>query len=107
MIDWERRRRNIKILCAANGVNATQVANAQEMSPNTLTKFLNSKDPDRALSPKSLALVLDYFNLSDEADLDTDNPLNDPRASLRRTISELSEEEAIKLDRELKARYRQ
>lgn len=105
MIDWERRRRNIKILCAANNVNATQVARAQDMSPNTLTKFLNSDDPQRALSPKSLALVLDYFGLSDEADLDTNNPLNDPRTSLRRIVSELPEEEAIKLDRELKARY--
>lgn len=104
MIDWERRRRNIKILCAANDVSATEVANAKGLSPNTLTKFLNSNEP-RALSPKSLSLVLDYFKLSDESDLDTDNPLSDPKIALRRVIDGLSPEDAITLHRELSARF--
>jgi len=104
MIDWERRRRNIKILCAANDVNPTEVALAKNLSPNTLTKFLNAKTP-RSISAKTLALVLDYFELSDESDLDTDNPLTDPKIALRRIIDKLSPEDAIVLTRELNARF--
>jgi transcriptional regulator with XRE-family HTH domain len=104
MIDWDRRRRNIKILCAAHEVTATQVALEMNMSPNTLTKFLNAKTP-RGISQKTLALVLEYFNLSDESDLDTDNPLSDPKIALRRIIDDLSPEQAIILNRELQARF--
>ena len=104
MADWERRKRNIKILCAANDVTPTEVALAKNMSPNTLTKFLNSKTP-RSLSARSLALVLDYFNLIDEASLDTDNPLSDPKITLRRIIDDLSPENAIILNRELQSRF--
>ncbi|AUQ92816.1 MULTISPECIES: helix-turn-helix domain-containing protein [Phaeobacter] len=104
MIDWERRRRNIKILCAAHDVNPTQVALAMDMSPNTLTKFLNSKTP-RGVNQRTLALILEYFNLADEADLDTDNPLSDPKIALRRIIDNLSPEDAIILNRELQNRF--
>jgi len=104
MIDWDRRRRNIKILCAANDVTATEVATALNMSPNTLTKFLNAKTP-RSISARTLSLVMDYFGLTDESDLDTDNPLTDPKITLRRIVENLSPEEAIVLTRELKARF--
>lgn len=106
MIDWDRRRRNIRILCAAHNVSATQVANEIDLSPNTLTKFLNAKaETNRTLSAKSLALVINYFGLTDEADLDTDNVLADPRAALRKLVERLTPEQAIALQRELEHRF--
>jgi transcriptional regulator with XRE-family HTH domain len=106
MIDWSKRRRNIRVLCADRGLSPTKVAEAIDLSPNTLTKFLNSDDPERGLSNRTLILILDYFGLSDVTDLDAENPLGDPRISLRRIISELSPEEALALHRELRARFK-
>lgn len=104
MANWEKRQKNLRILCAAKGVSATEVARAIDLSPNTLTKFLNSKEA-RTLSATTLARVVDYFGLTDETDLDSDNPLNDPKIELRRIIENLSPEDAIRLNRELSARY--
>lgn len=104
MADWAKRQKNIRILIAARGDSATQVAKAIDLSPNTLTKFLNSKEI-RTLSSKSLAGIVEYFGLTDETDLDSDNPLNDPKLDLRKIIDDLSPEDAIRLNRELSARY--
>ncbi|EBA15699.1 hypothetical protein RSK20926_13749 [Roseobacter sp. SK209-2-6] len=76
------------------------------MSPNTLTKFLNSKSA-RGLNSDNLGLVVRYFGLTDASDLDTDNPLGDPKIAPRKIIDGLSPDDALDLCRELEARFKE
>ncbi|GEM_PF-3601095 len=77
-------------------LSATELARRLELSPNTITKFLNSREP-RALSAKTLRLIVQYFGLHDEADLDTDNPLADPRTAIRKMIDEMNDRDAYEI----------
>jgi len=100
---WERRRRNMRILITAAGTDGTNVARSVEMSPNTLTKFLRGETP--TLSTKSLDKVLPALDLTHVGQLDTDNPLTDPKIRLQRVIDQIDGPESERLARELEARY--
>ena len=104
MIDWEQRKQNIRVLLAREGMSATELALRLDLSPNTLTKFLNSRS-DRALSAKTLKRVVQYFNMTDEADLDTDNPLADPRIAIRKMLEGLNDGQAFELKEHIEKRY--
>ncbi|WP_154667807.1 helix-turn-helix domain-containing protein [Leisingera caerulea] len=102
-VDWERRRRNIRILMAAQGTNPTKVANSVGLSPNTLSKFTSGSTA--TLSHRSITKVVSALGLSAVEDLDTDNPLNNPRAVLRQLIEDLPDEVLDPLLRELEVRF--
>ncbi|UWR67053.1 helix-turn-helix transcriptional regulator [Phaeobacter inhibens] len=102
-VDWDRRRKNIRILMALAGTNPTRLAAQVELSPNTLSKFTNGST--QTLSEKSLAKVVEALGLSSASDLDTDNPINDPKVVLRRLIDELPEDALPGLARELEVRF--
>lgn len=104
MINWERRKKNIRILLAQKDMSATEFARRLDLSPNTLTKFLNSRN-DRALSAKTLKRIVLYFKLTDEADLDTDDPLADPRIEIRKMLEDLNDGQAYELKEHIKKRY--
>ncbi|KPD10893.1 hypothetical protein [Phaeobacter sp. 11ANDIMAR09] len=102
-IDWERRRKNIRILMAVAGTNPTSLAESVGLSPNTLSKFTGGAT--QSLSPRSLGLIVDGLGLSSASDLDTDNPINDPKVTLRRLIDDLPEEKLPALLKELEVRF--
>jgi transcriptional regulator with XRE-family HTH domain len=102
-IDWERRRKNIRILMAMEGTNPTSLAESVGLSPNTLSKFTNGSTG--SLSPRSIALIVQGLGLSSPSDLDTDNPINDPKVILRRLIDGLPEEKLPDLLKELEVRF--
>lgn len=106
MIDWNRRKVNIRVLIAYHGTSATQVANERGLSPNTLTKFLNSPpESDRKLSAKTIHEIVQHFGLSDESDLDVENIISDPKLALRKIIETLTSDQAEALQRELEHRF--
>lgn len=102
-IDWDRRRKNIRILMAMAGTNPTSLAASVGLSPNTLSKFTNGSN--HSLSPRSLGLVVEALGLSSASDLDTDNPINDPKVTLRKLIDGLPEEKLPDLLKELEVRF--
>jgi transcriptional regulator with XRE-family HTH domain len=102
-IDWDRRRKNIRILMAVAGTNPTKLAESVGLSPNTLSKFTGGST--QSLSPRSLGLVVEGLGLSSTSDLDTDNPINDPKVTLRRLIDGLPEEKLPALLKELEVRF--
>lgn len=102
-VDWERRRRNIRILLAVLGTNPTEFALSVGLSANTLSKFTNGSN--ETLSERSLAKVVDGLKLSSASDLDTDNPINDPKVVLRRLIDDLPSDLLPALLRELETRF--
>ncbi len=102
-VDWDRRRLNVRILMAAKGTNATRVAEAVGLSPNTLSQFTNGRS--KTLSPKSLSLILPELGLAAVEDLDTDTPLANPKASIRRLLDQIPEEELPGLLDDLKKRF--
>ncbi|UWQ76795.1 helix-turn-helix transcriptional regulator [Leisingera sp. M658] len=102
-VDWERRRRNIRILMAAQGTNPTRVANSVKLSPNTLSKFTSGSTAE--LSQRSIVKVVEALGLSSVSDLDTDNPLSNPKAVLRQLINDLPDEVLPALVRELEVRF--
>lgn len=102
-IDWERRRKNIRILMAVEGTTPTSLAERVGLSPNTLSKFTGGAT--KSLSPRSLGLVVGGLGLSSASDLDTDNPINDPKVTLRRLIDGLPEEKIPGLLKELEVRF--
>jgi hypothetical protein len=102
-VDWDRRRKNVRILLAAKGSNPTRMSNAVGLSPNTVSKFTSGKT--ETLSEQSLSKVVSYRGLGSAADLDTDNPLTDPKVTLRRLIDDLPDDLAPGLLKELSARF--
>ncbi len=102
-IDWERRRRNIRILMAAVGTNPTRLAKASNLSANTLSKFLNGGSKE--LTEASMMKVLPALGLHSSLDLDTDNILSDPLNEIKRHLSEIPDSELPGLLRELQARF--
>jgi DNA-binding Xre family transcriptional regulator len=101
--DWERRRRNIRVLMAVAGTNPTSLAESVGLSPNTLSKFTNGST--QHLSERSLTLVVKALGLTSATDLDTDNPINDPKVVLRRLIDDLPPEMLPGLLKELEVRF--
>lgn len=102
-IDWERRRKNSIIFMALMGTNATALAKANNLSPNTLTKFTSGKT--EKLSNKSMQALLKGLNLSTPEDLDTDDPIHNPEAELRRIIRSIPKKDLPDLLRELQIRF--
>ena len=84
-------------------MTATSLALKCELSPNTLSKFTSGST--KTLSEQSLAKVVDGLGLASASDLDTDNPLNDPRVLLRRIVDAIPEDSVPGLLRELEARF--
>ncbi|AUC54276.1 hypothetical protein CDO87_14300 [Sagittula sp. P11] len=102
-IDWERRRVNLRILMAAQGTNATKVARAAGLSPNTLSQFTSGRTS--YLSEKTLSKVLPLLGLSATEDLDTDNPLRDPRVAIRRFLDVIPDADLEELRLVLERKY--
>ena len=102
-VDWERRRTNLRILIAAANTNATKLSEAAGLSPNTISKFVNGSTGK--ISEDSLQKILPVLGLSSATDLDTDNPLSDPRGQIRRLLEGVPESEVLKLLDELRERY--
>ena len=102
-IDWERRRRNLRILFAAAGTNPTAVSKANGLSPNTLSQFTSGRT--NSLSSKTLEMLVRHLGLSSVADLDTDNPIGDPKIAIRKLLDVVPEAELPSLLRELQARF--
>lgn len=101
--NWDRRRRNIRILLAAEGLDATNLARDIGLSPNTITKFLSGKTP--TLSPRSMDRVLPGLGLRSVDQLDTDNPLSDPKIRVQKVIDRLDGPVVDQLAAELEARF--
>lgn len=102
-VDWDRRRINVRILMAARGTNATRVADAVGLSPNTLSQFTSGRS--KTLSTRSLTKILPELGLSAVEDLDTDTPLDNPRASIRRLLDLIPDKDLPDLLQELKDRF--
>jgi hypothetical protein len=102
-VNWERRRKNIRILLAAQDDSATSLAMKIGLSANTLSKFTNGST--ETLSQKSMSLVVEGLGLRSASDLDTENPLNDPKVLLKRLIDDMPSETAPSLLRELRTRF--
>ncbi|KIC42219.1 hypothetical protein RA27_02170 [Ruegeria sp. ANG-R] len=100
---WERRRRNIRILITALDTDPTNFATSVGISPNTLTKFVYGKTP--TLSSRTLDLILPPLGLASVDQLDTDNPLTDPRIRLQKIITNLDGVEQERLAQELEVRF--
>ena len=101
--DWDRRRQNLRILIAARGTNATQLALSAGLSPNTLTQFLSGHTG--SLSSATLSKILPLLEVTSVEDLDTDNPLADPGIAIRRLVDRLSTSDQYSLLEELRARF--
>jgi transcriptional regulator with XRE-family HTH domain len=100
---WDRRRRNMRILIAAQGTVGTSVAREAGLSPNTLTKFLNGSS--LTMAPRTLEKVLPLLNLSSVTQLDTDNPISDPRTKLDRIVDKMHPSDLERLVQELEVRF--
>lgn len=100
---WDRRRRNLRILIAADGKDPTNLAREISLSPNTLTKFLNGSSP--TMSPRTAEKVLPKLGLRSLDQLDTDNPINDPRVRLERLARQLDAHDLERLVGELEVRF--
>ncbi|PIE13794.1 MAG: hypothetical protein CSA70_03505 [Rhodobacterales bacterium] len=88
---------------ALQGTNPTQVANSAKLSPNTLSKFTNGST--ETLSERSLAKILPVLGLERASELDTDNPINDPKTRIHRIIDKIPEEDLPALLREFQSRF--
>ena len=102
-INWSRRRLNLKILFAAQGTNATKVAEAAQLSANTLSKFTNGHNS--TMSEDALHRVVISLGLTGVQDLDTDNILGDPKIAIRKLIETIPEPELAALLSDLKNRF--
>lgn len=102
-IDWDRRRRNIRILIAARGTNATTAAREARLSPNTLTQFLNGTNEE--ITEKSLRKLGPVLGWEEVTDLDTDNVLGDPRLGIKRLLDNVPDARVAALFDELKERF--
>lgn len=101
--DWERRRRNLRILIAAAGTNATRLCEEVHLSPNTLTKFLSGNTA--RMSERSLDKLLPALGLSYVSELDTDNVLFEPRNRLRKLLDRVPDGSVESLLNELEGRF--
>ena len=104
-IDWERRRRNVRVLMALANTNPTKVAEMSGLSPNTLSKFTSGKT--KTLSVKSLGLLVQALGLASAEDLDTDNPVDNPKLEIKKIVDSLPEEMLPSLLKELEVRFSQ
>nr|WP_280842522.1 helix-turn-helix domain-containing protein [Sagittula salina] len=77
-------------MMAAAGTNPTRLARDAGLAPNTVSQFTNGSKG--FLSEKTLAKILPLIDLTEVSDLDTDNPLADPRVEIRRLIDQVPEE---------------
>ena len=102
-INWERRRTSLRVLFALNNTNATKIALAAGLSPNTVSKFMN-KSTD-TLSSRSLSQILPIVGLKDPTELDTDNVIGDKKIAIRRVLDRLNEQQLVALHSELTARF--
>lgn len=94
------------MLIALKGTNATQVALAAGLSPNTLSKFTSQNSKAQALTEKTLTAVLPVLGLSSAEELDTDNPLTvDPRLEIRRHLDLIPDADMPALLAELQRRF--
>lgn len=100
---WNRRRRNMRILLAAADISGTNLARDAGLSPNTITKFLSGSTP--TLSPRTLDRVLPRLGLRSIDQLDTDNPIADPKNQLMKILDRLDQGILDQLVAELEARF--
>lgn len=100
---WDRRRLNLRLHITAAGTNATKLSTDQKLSPNTLTKFLNGQT--QTLSNRVADLILPQLGLESVSQLDTDDPLSDPKIKLNRLISGMSNAAKHSLFEELSSRF--
>ncbi len=100
---WDRRRKNLRILIAAENTDPTNIARECNLSPNTLTKFFSGAS--ESLSTRTLDRLLPALGKSNINQLDTDNPLHDPYGELLKIIQDLSISDQYNLLDEVQKRY--
>jgi len=101
--DWDRRRTNLRILIAAAGEKPTPLARSLDVSVNTLQKFLNGSSS--RLSESTLEKLLPALGLTVPADLDTDNIIENPRATIRRLVERIPDDRLKDVLTELQAHF--
>ena len=102
-VDWERRRRNLRLLIAYKGTNATQLSKDAGLSPNTISQFTSGRTS--SLSEHTLSQIMPLLDMRGGTDLDTDNPIADPMIAIRNLLDDIPEEKLPALLQELKARF--
>lgn len=102
-MNWDRRRRNIRVLMAERNIGSTKLAMSCGLSPNTLSNFL--RGVTKTLSSTSLDLILPKLGLTSVQELDTDNPLADPLIDVMKIIKNLDHYNQLKLLEELRSRW--
>lgn len=102
-VDWERRRRNLRILIAAAGTNATRLAADAGVSPNTISKFTSGHT--KSFSETTFQKIAPFLDLRHFSDLDTDNPISDPKVAIERLLDQIPDSELPGLLTELKDRF--
>ena len=101
-VDWDKRRRNLRILMANANIKPSPLANSVGLSSNVITQFLNGKTVP---SHQTLERILPALGLTNVSDLDADNVLDDPRVSIRRMIELVPDEDLEKVLMELRERF--
>lgn len=102
-IDWERRRRNIRILMAAKALKPSPAADAAGVSVNVVSQFLNGTT--QRMAEKTLEKLCPVLGIVEAADLDTDNPLDDPRSTLRKMLKDVPTDRLPELIQVLRSRF--
>ena len=102
-VDWDKRRRNLRILLAVKGLRPSPLADSVGLSANTLSSFLNGTKP--RISHDSIVLILPALGLTTVSDLDADNVLDDPRVTVRRLIEQIPDADLPRIVEEFARRY--
>ena len=92
MVDWDKRRENMRAIIAYKGLTGTEVARRARVSLNTVTKFMRGESA--SLSAEALARICQVLEIHSELVLDLDEPLRSSKIELYRMINEMSEEDA-------------
>ena len=102
-IDWDRRRRNLRVLMALADTNATRLAREADLTVNSVRQFLSGAQ--QTFSEDKLVRILPYVGLSIPSDLDTDDPLKNPRAEIRSILDRLPDDQLRSVLDDLEKRY--
>lgn len=102
-VDWDRRRRNLRILLAVQGLKPTPLALSVGLSGSALTPFVNGKAERIGLS--TLQAILEPLGLTSISDLDADSVIDNPRMAIRRLVDAVPDEHLEDLLSDLRDRF--